>query len=42
MMEELNIIKEQVRVIKEEEKQHKEKTSSWVDVITKKDTKEDG
>ncbi|MCO5572587.1 hypothetical protein L7F22_026343 [Adiantum nelumboides] len=35
VIEELNTIKEQVRAIKEGEEQHKEMTTSWLDVITK-------
>lgn len=41
MLEELKVIKEQVRMIKEEEKQNVAKTSSWVDVITKTQKKAD-
>lgn len=40
-IEELNTIKEQMRIIREEEEQHKEKTSSWVEVITKTQKKMD-
>lgn len=35
MIEELNDIREQVRTIKEEDEQHKKKTSSWVEIIKK-------
>ncbi|MCO5552608.1 hypothetical protein L7F22_006122 [Adiantum nelumboides] len=41
MIEEIKVIKEQVRMIKEEERQNMAKTSSWVDVITKTQKVED-
>ena len=35
VIEEINTIKEQVRAINEGEEQHKEMTTTWVDVMTK-------
>ena len=39
VIEEINTIKEQVRAIKEGEEQHKEMTTTWVDVMTKTTSK---
>ena len=41
VIEEINTIKEQVQAIKEGEEQHKEMTTTWVDVMTKTQQKVD-